>query len=82
MDGIPVKTEVTLDAAKYERLERIARERSASVDDLIREAVDVHFGLATRAERLAALEALAGLELPVGSWEEMEAEIVKGATEG
>jgi hypothetical protein len=77
-----IKAEVTLDRAKFERLEALALARKASVDELIREAVESHFGLVTQAERRADLDALGRLDLPVGSWEEMEAEIIRGATEG
>ena len=77
-----ITTQVTLDPAKYQRLEALARARRASVEELIREAVESHFGLVTPAERRAALEALQRLDLPVGSWEEMEEETVRGATEG
>ena len=76
-----VKTTVAFDRSKYEELKRIASTRRCNVEDLIRESVEVRFSLFSDDERKKAVEAMASLALPVGSWEEIEQEIISGATE-
>lgn len=53
-----------------------------SVSVLIREAIDeVYFEEIKRVERQKALQTLLALEAPVADWDEMEAEIGRGAAE-
>lgn len=62
----------------YGRLESLAEQRHASVDELVAEACrnQYPFAAATKAERLALVMSLATLNLPVGTPEEMERESV------
>ena len=62
-----------------DRLTQIAQREGRSVASLIREAVVERYGSITAEERLAAIDRLADLEAPVGSWDQMEAEIIAGA---
>lgn len=80
MAALTKKTTILFEPDKYERLKRIAQGRSRTVGELIRESVELRFGLVSREERLAAVAALAALDLPVGTWEELETETVEGAT--
>lgn len=65
------KTTILLSAELHDRLKRIARERRTSLGELVREACVRQYGLGDREDRLAAVEALAALSLPVGPVEEM-----------
>ena len=70
------KTTILFSPGMYNRLTRIAEQRHSSVGELVREACRAQYGLSTRAERLAIVDELACLSLPVGSPEEMERESV------
>ena len=59
----------------YEELSRRAEDRGKKVEELIREACEIQYGLTT-ADRLEAVRELACLHLPVGDPEEMERESV------
>jgi len=80
MSTLAKKTTVLFDPEKYKRLKRIARVQGRTVGELIRESVEIRFGLASVEERLAAVESLGEMSLPAGTWEEMEEETIKGAT--
>jgi hypothetical protein len=58
----------------YDQLAALALNQKTSVGELVREACRRQYGRATRDERVAAVAALAGLALPVGTPEEMERE--------
>lgn len=57
----------------YRRLERVARVKHVSVAELIRTAVEEKY-LATREERIQAVEALSKMRAPVGKPEQIELE--------
>lgn len=73
------RTQVLLTPAQRRRLERLAEERHLSMGALIREAIDAYTVPASRSKSEAA-DLLYSLEAPVGDWDEMKAEIVRGAT--
>lgn len=60
----------------YEELSRRAEGRGKKVEELIREACEIQYGLTTTEDRLEAVRELARLHLPVGDPEEMERESV------
>jgi predicted DNA-binding ribbon-helix-helix protein len=68
------RTTILLTPALHDRLTRLARQRGVSMGALIRAAVEAQYGGTTSAERLAALEELTALALPVGSTAAMKAE--------
>jgi len=70
---------VALDRNLYRRLEDIAKRRNCAVDDLVGESVKIRYSLYSAKERMAAVDSLEKMSLPVGTWEEMEKEIVDGA---
>jgi hypothetical protein len=70
------KTTVLFPPALYEDLTNLAKQRKSSVGELIRDACRAQYFLTTRAERLALVDQMASLQLPVGTPEEMERESV------
>jgi hypothetical protein len=60
----------------HRQLTQLAEERGQSLGELVRQACERQYGLADRKGRLAAVEELAALRLPVGPVEEMIAESV------
>jgi hypothetical protein len=71
------RVQVLLSPGQYARLKEIARSRGKSVGALVRQAVQKQYLDTSRDERLAAVEEMAGLRLPVGDWEQMEHESVE-----
>ena len=70
------KTTILFPPDLHDRLIRLARQEGTSLGDLVRSACERQYGLATLEERVAAVEALAALDLPVGTPEEMARESV------
>jgi hypothetical protein len=70
------KTTVLLSEALHQQLTRLAHERGQSLGELVRQACERQYGLTDRRARLAAVEALGALRLPVGPVEQMVAESV------
>ena len=76
MAQLTKKTTILLPPELHRRLTRLASQRSTSIGDLIRSAVEAQYGLAGTPARLAAVEELVTLSLPVGSPAEMKRESV------
>lgn len=70
------KTTILLPPELHRRLTALARERRQSLGRLVREACERQYGLADPQDRLAAVEALAALDLPVGPVDRMIRESV------
>ena len=70
------KTTILLSAGLHERLKTVARERRKSLGELVREACVRQYGLSDAEDRLAAVEAMAAMSLPVGTVEEMKQQSV------
>jgi predicted transcriptional regulator len=70
------KTTILLSEALHRQLTQLARERGQSLGELVRQACERQYGMTDRRGRLAAVEALEAMRLPVGSIEEMIAESV------
>lgn len=80
MGSAQQKMTVSLNRSLFERLQEIAKRRRCRVDELIEESVKASYRLYDMDERLKAVDELEQLELPVGDWEEIEEDIIKGAT--
>lgn len=79
MAELTKKTTILLPPELHDRLTRLAAQRGTSIGDLIRTAVEVQYGLGASPLRIAAVEGLASLALPVGSPAEMKRESVESA---
>jgi predicted DNA-binding protein len=75
------KTTILFPPDLHARLARLAKQRGTSLGHLVRTACEQQYGLASREERLAAVEDLASLDLPVGTPEEMARESVPSPEE-
>lgn len=75
------KTTILFSPDLHARLQRLAKQQGTSLGELVRSACERQYALASADERLAAVEALAALELPVGSPEEMARESVPSPDE-
>ncbi|MCP4602623.1 MAG: hypothetical protein GY847_19260 [Proteobacteria bacterium] len=65
----------------FKRLKEIADRRRCNVDELVEESVKARYRLYDIEERLAAVDEMAGMDLPVGEWDEMEREILDGTVD-
>ena len=72
--GLTHKTTILLSENLHRQLTRLAEERRQSLGELVRQACERQYGLADQQERLAAVEALAAMQFPVGPVEQMIAE--------
>ena len=75
------RTQVLLSREQRRRLERRAAQERRSVGAVIRDAVDAYTGTPSRTRQEAA-DSLLSLGAPVADWEEMKADILRGATAG
>jgi hypothetical protein len=74
--GLRKKTTILFPPDLYERLTAIADQRHSTVSQLVREACRAQYFVAARTDRLAVVEELASMKLPVGTPQEMELESV------
>ncbi len=79
MPTLTKRVQVLLEPPQFARLEEIAKARKSSVGALIREAVGKEYFRTDRKERLAAVERMAAMTLPVADWEQMERESIGGS---
>jgi hypothetical protein len=70
------KTTILFPPSLYKGLAQLAKRRGSSVGELVRQACRAQYSLSTSQERLALVDQLASLSLPVGTPEEMEQESV------
>jgi predicted DNA-binding protein len=75
------RVQAVLTEEQYQALSRLAEEMEKPLSVLIREAVEkVYLEQADQERRRAALRRLLSLEAPVADWDQMEEEIIRGAT--
>lgn len=70
------KTTILFPPDLHDQLGRLARRRGMSLGELVRRACEERYGLRSTDHRLAAVDELEKLSLPVGEPEEMERESV------
>ncbi len=68
------RAQILMDPEEYDELARIAEAKKVSVAELIRAAVRTVY-LRSRDDRMAAVERIAAMELPIDSWARMKADI-------
>ncbi|MDA2921046.1 hypothetical protein MYX76_16415 [Desulfobacterota bacterium AH_259_B03_O07] len=74
------RVQTVLTEEQYEMLLRIAKEEGKPISVLIRKAIEEeYFKKTLLAQRKKALKSLLSLGAPVADWDEMEAQIIKGA---
>lgn len=72
------RTQVLLSTEQRRRLERRATKERRSIGAVIRDAVDAYTEVPHRT-RTEAAESLMSIDAPVSDWEEMKAELIRGA---
>jgi hypothetical protein len=70
------KTTVLLSEGLHRQLSQLAQERGQSLGELVRHACERQYGMADADARLAAVDAIEIMRLPVGPVEQMVAESV------
>ncbi|MGD2048888.1 MAG: hypothetical protein PVH03_05310 [Chloroflexota bacterium] len=76
------RVQAVLSQEQYEALLEISESLDKPISVLIREAIEeVYLTEAERIKRRETLKTLLSLEAPVTDWEQMESEIVSGASE-
>lgn len=70
------KTTILLSERLHEQLKRLARTRNSSVGELIRQACERQYRLASAQKARQAVEELAALRLPAGTVRDMKRESV------
>ena len=77
------RVQAVLSDEQYAALTDLSDDTGKPVSALVREAVEqVYFTEAARARRQAALRTILSLAAPAPDWEQMEAEITRGAMGG
>ncbi|HEY3111254.1 MAG TPA: ribbon-helix-helix protein, CopG family [Chloroflexota bacterium] len=75
--ALSARVQVLFEPAQVARLQAIAESQGRSVGALIRDAVERTYLDRDRAERVAAVDQMARLSLPVADWEQMERQSVE-----
>jgi hypothetical protein len=68
------KTTILFSPELHRRLSQLAARRGVSLGELVREACEVRYGVGGSASRRQAVSALAALDLPVGTPDQMKRE--------
>lgn len=76
MGTVTKKTTILLSPGLHQRLSQLAEQRRTSLGELVRRACEHEYGTATVEEKMAAVQQLAGLALPVASVRRMKRESV------
>ncbi|MBI4287343.1 MAG: hypothetical protein HY671_02805 [Chloroflexi bacterium] len=71
------RVEVLFDPGQYAKLEKVARNAGESVGSLVRKAVEREYLRPTDDERRQAVRELLQMRLPIGDWEDVEADLLK-----
>jgi predicted DNA-binding protein len=77
---LEARLEIRLYPEQLEKLKKEAAEKSTSVGELVREALEQRYEV-NRDDRLEAVERMAAIDAPVTSWEEMKKQIQAGILE-
>ena len=72
--GLTARVQVLFEPSQVRRLRTLAESEGQSVGALVREAVERAYLRDEREARMAAIERLVAMSLPVADWEQMERE--------
>ncbi len=72
------KATLLFDEEVYEKLREKSLTSNISIGELVREAVASYYGIKSSSEKIEALNKLKIMDLPVGSPEEIESQIIGG----
>ena len=72
------KATLLFDEEVYEKLREKSLTGNTSIGELVREAVASYYGIRSSSEKMEALNKLKLMDLPAGSPEEIEAQIIGG----
>ncbi len=75
------KTTILFPPDLYERLANLAQHRNSSIGELVRTACSEYYSIASRKERLEAVDRLRQLSLPVANVRKMKQQSVICASE-
>lgn len=81
MEQIEKKTTILLTPTLYKRLHKLSRILGKSMGQLLREAAEKQYFSAPSVEKMKIVRRMAEMNIPVGSPEEIEAEILRGRLE-
>lgn len=72
------RVQVLIDEKEYKKLKELGKKSHKSLGEIFREAVRIYGQrLVDRAERLAIVEKMTKLKIPVSDWSKMEREILR-----
>ena len=71
------RVEVLFDPGQYAKLEKVARNAGESVGSLVRKAVEREYLRPTDDERRQAVRELLEMDLSIGDWEDVKADLLK-----
>ena len=80
--ALTARVQVLFEPSQLTRLQAMAEAEGKSVGALIRAAVERTYLDSARATRMAAVERLVSMSLPVADWEQMERESVDRYEDG
>lgn len=78
MPTLTKRVQVLLSPEQWSRLQAIAHAQRRSLGALVRKAVEEVYLQPEECGKLAAVERMAALRLPVADWEQMERESARG----
>jgi hypothetical protein len=78
MAALAKRVQILFMPEQWAHLQRLGKAEGKSVGALVREAVARAYSQGEAPERLAAVQRMASLRLPVSGWEEMERESMRG----
>ena len=80
MSKLTKRLQLLLTPEQYKMLQLYAKKHKKSIGSVIREALDKMISGRSKKEKKKAVERLLSRKLPVSDWEQMEKEILEGAT--
>ena len=80
MSELTKRLQLLLTPEQYKMVQLYAKKHKKSIGSVIREALDKIISERSKKEKQKAVQRLLSRKLPVSNWEQMEEEIIQGAT--